>query len=560
VPKFTSHLSRRARLIAALVVLLVLAGGGVAYASLSTSSPSYVTATVTRGDVTQTLSEVGTVQPARSADVSFPVSGSVASVDVAGGDRVTAGEALARLDTTSLQSQVTTAEANLASAKLTLEEAESGQTATTGGSSSSNAQSATSSVETSSFVIAVATPVPSRTPRPTATRSQQPGSGSGGQGGSISALQREVVADQSRLDHDLGAAQADLAAALKVCGSSFTGGQPTALPTPTPSGSPTGSPTATPTATPSTSGGTTGACGRAETRLLGAESLVASDEAALAGAEKALDAGLTKAEHTSSTGTGTGTGSSSSHNNSGSATSTVPTAADLAAEQAQVDAATAALTEARQNLAAARIVTPISGTVAAVNFSAGQQVSASSTTEDIVVNQPGAYEATTTVPVGNLGEIKVGDSAAVTPDGGSAVIAGRISAIGVLPSSGTDYPVTVMLDSPAGLRDGASASVSLVVAVARGVLTVPVSAVHSIGTLHFVSVVSGGSTRTTPIEVGAQGSTTIAVTSGLKAGETVMLANAEETLPTSGTATLGGGGGGSPSPGAGARCPPAACS
>lgn len=75
------------------------------------------TATVTRGSVTQTVSVSGSVNASGQARLSFKSSGRLANVSVSVGQSVVAGQALATLDTTDLQTALSTAQQNLASAQ-----------------------------------------------------------------------------------------------------------------------------------------------------------------------------------------------------------------------------------------------------------------------------------------------------------------------------------------------------------------------------------------------------------------------------------------------------------
>jgi len=72
--------------------------------------PSYRTASVSTQTVQQVLQATGTIEPGAAATVTFPVSGTVASVRVAMGDPVRAGEVLATLDTTTLRSALASAQ------------------------------------------------------------------------------------------------------------------------------------------------------------------------------------------------------------------------------------------------------------------------------------------------------------------------------------------------------------------------------------------------------------------------------------------------------------------
>ncbi len=62
--------------------------------------------TITRGDLSVTISATGAVIPARQVALLFEASGAVAEILVAEGDRVAAGDVIARLDTTELESLI----------------------------------------------------------------------------------------------------------------------------------------------------------------------------------------------------------------------------------------------------------------------------------------------------------------------------------------------------------------------------------------------------------------------------------------------------------------------
>jgi Membrane-fusion protein len=106
--------------VAAIVVL-----GGVGAGTYFLLRPSSTSATrtftrdveVTKGDQTQTVSLDGTLSPRKQSDVNFSVSGTVTSVKVKAGDKVTKGQKLATIDDSSLQNAVDLASANLTSAK-----------------------------------------------------------------------------------------------------------------------------------------------------------------------------------------------------------------------------------------------------------------------------------------------------------------------------------------------------------------------------------------------------------------------------------------------------------
>lgn len=109
----------RRRLLVLSGVVVVAAGGIAAWLWLrpAEASTEPVVATATVGTQRQTVSASGTIAPAEQADLSFAVSGEVTEVLVKEGDQVTAGQALATVDDTLLQAQLTAAQTQLDAAE-----------------------------------------------------------------------------------------------------------------------------------------------------------------------------------------------------------------------------------------------------------------------------------------------------------------------------------------------------------------------------------------------------------------------------------------------------------
>lgn len=234
-----------------------------------------------------------------------------------------------------------------------------------------------------------------------------------------------------------------------------------------------------------------------------------------------------------------GKGSGNTSGNSGQSTTTQPaSAAQLAADQGAIDAAQAALVVDQQNLTAATLTSPISGTVAAVGLTAGSSPSGQTIT---IVGQ-GIQQADITVPLGQIDTVKVGQPATLTADGTTKKVHGTVQSVGLLSStsgSSTTFPVTVELaaNSPA-LFDGSGADVVISTATAKNVITVPNSAVHTTANgRHTVIIVAGDKTTTTPVTVGVVGSALTEIKSGLKTGQQVVLADLSQQLPSSTTSS-----------------------
>jgi multidrug efflux pump subunit AcrA (membrane-fusion protein) len=249
--------------------------------------------------------------------------------------------------------------------------------------------------------------------------------------------------------------------------------------------------------------------------------------------------------------------------------STGASSTQIGADNAAVTAAQNQLNNANATLSEATLTSPIAGTVAAVNLTVGQQVSAggtssgssgsigssgnsqsssgssssssqsssssSSSTAQIVVISQGSYVVNASVDDTQVGQVKTGDQAVITPDGSTTPVYGTVTAIGVMSSGSSvpSYPVTIgVTGTPTGLFAGAGATVSIVVNQLTNVLAVPSTAVHYQGTQATVDEMVNGKQTSKPITVGATVSGETQVLSGLSDGDQVMVA------------TQGGAGGG----------------
>src|SRR5436305_972988 len=84
------------------------------------AAPTYQTAQVTRGNLVAAVSATGPVTSPTSLALTFKANGRLAELDVAVGDKVVAGQVLAKLDAADLQAQLAQAQAQLAQASARL--------------------------------------------------------------------------------------------------------------------------------------------------------------------------------------------------------------------------------------------------------------------------------------------------------------------------------------------------------------------------------------------------------------------------------------------------------
>ncbi|HEX3333892.1 MAG TPA: efflux RND transporter periplasmic adaptor subunit [Acidimicrobiales bacterium] len=545
----------RAVIVGSLAILVIVGGGVAAWAEVSGGSTGYRMATVTRANIGTKLAVVGSVDPVSAASASFQVGGQVASLWVAPGQQVTAGETLSTLNTTALSESVSSAESSLNADEAKLAEDEANQTGSTGNSNGSGSPNAGASTPQQSTT----TTSPSHGGTPGGT-----GTGTGSQSAQITQDQATLTQDESTLSNEQQKEAADLTQAQNDCTAAKTG-------------TPTGQ----------------AACEAALQTVSADEQLVSKDQQQVSKDETALAQALaaasgggsgsptqgsprtandvadftgnTGAGSTGNTGSGSGgTGGSSSGSGSpsgsagtgGSSTNT-DTPQQIASDQAAIDTAQANLTEARQSLKEATLTSPISGTVVSVGINVGNTVSANSSTEMISIIGTKSYEVQATLDSSQIPLVKTGQSASVEVDGLDGNLEGTVSQVGPVQStsSGYSYPVIVSLPDTNGsnIYSGSTASVNISTGEVSNVVAVPTSAVQSLGNNSYVLELDRGQLTRKVIRVGMIGNTYTQVLSGLTPGQSVVLVDYSEAVPSSNSNTtaglgnfLGGGSGGFP--------------
>jgi multidrug efflux pump subunit AcrA (membrane-fusion protein) len=550
------------RAIPAGAVAILVVGGTAVVRTNASASPidTYRTTTVTTGSVEQRLDLTGSVHRVNQVSQSFAVSGTVSRVSVAVGDKVTAGQTLATLDTRPLSGAVTVAEADLAQAKATLE---SDQTATT------TATTTTTNVA----------PAQTATPTPSPRAAGPSGRSGSGANQSLAAAQQRVTRAQSAVAADLGLATAALTQCASFFPSAPSPSAPTGTPTtPDPTTTTAGTPS-TPSAGPTTTATLTQTPTEAEiTACLGAlrtaptQLQIQRDQQGLTSGQadlsKATTLALSSAGNSATTSTTTNRSTSTSQSGSTSSSATQSStsrssggqtgstgqsvAARVVSDQAAVTNADSALSVARANLASTTLKSSIAGTVGSVTLISN----ASSQGKSIVIVGTGAVELTVNVPLAAMASVHVGQKANVTPQGATSFVPGAVTSISLLPSaaatgtgSGTGstqataaassptYPVVVLVpDALPALASGSHAQASLLVGTVADVVTVPNSALTPLGNGQaLVLTLKGGVATRSLVRTGYAGMLTTQITSGLTRGQQVVVADLSTALPTNTT-------------------------
>jgi membrane fusion protein, macrolide-specific efflux system len=270
--------------------------------------------------------------------------------------------------------------------------------------------------------------------------------------------------------------------------------------------------------------------------------------------------------------------------------------AQIDSDQAAVTSAESSLTSAQTDLSDASLTSTISGTVASVSLTVGQQVTASgggssspsgsagsssptgstgasgpssaasaassaassssssSSTAQIQVIGTNSYIVTTTVDDTEIGQIAVGDQATITPTGSTTPAYGTVASIGLIATESSNvatFPVVIdVTGTPSGLYAGSTADVAIIVKQLNNVVEVPTAAInYSSGGQTTVTQVKAGKDVTTSVTLGQAASGETQITGGVTSGDQVVERVVKFTgVPggsrTGGLGGFGGAGGG----------------
>ncbi len=221
-----------------------------------------------------------------------------------------------------------------------------------------------------------------------------------------------------------------------------------------------------------------------------------------------------------------------------------PLASNVALAEQTVKQAQANYDQAKLNLANAVLTAPYDGVITAVNANVGEQIGASPLFTLVDTSQ---VRIDGTVDEIDVPKLAVGQAATVTFDAlPGTTLNGKVIAIspsGTATQGVVSYPVSVSVDTAGKtLLAGMSATISIVTDRKDNVLLVPARAIHTRGTTKTVQVKSGNKTETRTVHTGSFNGTMIEITSGLQAGEQVVI----PTTTTKLSSTAGGPGIGVP--------------
>jgi multidrug efflux pump subunit AcrA (membrane-fusion protein) len=191
------------------------------------------------------------------------------------------------------------------------------------------------------------------------------------------------------------------------------------------------------------------------------------------------------------------------------------------------------------------------GSATGAGGATGGSGSSSTSTGFVTLVQVSRYTMQVSLSESDVGKVKVGQRATVTVNAADGeAFSAHVTSVGVLSSSSTSstsgaagstgsavsYPVTLTLDQTASkLKAGMSASADVITAQASG-LSVPTAAIRG----STVTVERNGKRSTQTVQTGVAGSSATIVTSGLQAGDQVVVTSPSATAGAAAGAAGGG--------------------
>jgi HlyD family secretion protein len=213
----------------------------------------------------------------------------------------------------------------------------------------------------------------------------------------------------------------------------------------------------------------------------------------------------------------------------------VPDGSELTAAAAAIAAAEAGIEVAQQALADTELISPVDGVVGTVPYVVGESAASTGTQGGITVLPDGPLEIVADFAESDAAGIDVGAPATVTFD----ALAGEQaegSVIAVDPVATTSasglitYSVRVQVtDPPDAVREGMTASVSVLVDEVTDALIVPQGAITGSGDRASVLLQGpDGTAEATPVTIGLQGDSGTEVTGGLQEGDVLVIPSADD--------------------------------
>lgn len=527
------------RLIVAALAIVALVLGTLIYRDMFVPAKSAANSlnlyTVSRRNVTSTITGSGNLEPQAQSNVSFKVAGALTEIDVRVGDHVTAGQTLARIDSTAEATAVSQAQANLAVAQANLQSAQTPLTQNQITQLQDNVNTAQQTYNDTVTQVNL-------------TNTQDTNQ--------VSTDQNQLFADQQALTFN-----ATYQTALQKLNTDKTTLQ-TAITTFNTDGCQSQA-----YATYSTTCLTDYNTVATSQSTVNADQIAVNTQAAAVNADQArVNSDLAKQQSDKVNGQRSINQAAASLTAAQDQLKTQTEAKpnQIASAQAQLASAQAALQSAEQNLGYTTLTAPMDGVVNSINGVVGEPVApgggataeapgtqaplptSSSSSAFMVISNVSAMEVVIPFAESDAAKVAFNQDVQVTFDAvPNLTISGHVVAVAsaaTVTSGVVNYYATVTLNQTnSALKQGMTANAVVTTSKASSALSVPNLAITRTGGQAYVNVYSGGQQVQTAITTGVVGDTYTEVTGGLNDGEQIVIPSLRSS---SGTGTNRGGFGG----------------
>lgn len=233
--------------------------------------------------------------------------------------------------------------------------------------------------------------------------------------------------------------------------------------------------------------------------------------------------------------------------------------------QKSYDATLADYRNQQTNAGKRNVVSPMNGTVNAVNIKNGDDLSklssGSSRQVPMIIGDLTTMKAQVQINEVDVPNVQIGQKVMMTFNSVSSLsVSGKvekIDSLGTIAQGVVNYNATIGFDTlDKRLKPGMSVSASIITGVKQDVIIVPNSAVKTQGTGNYVEILNNGTTpQQVTVQVGAVNNTDTEIVSGLNVGDKVVTRTINPSAATTTTGATGPGGGGQGGGGGGLRIP-----
>lgn len=212
---------------------------------------------------------------------------------------------------------------------------------------------------------------------------------------------------------------------------------------------------------------------------------------------------------------------------------------EIRTQELAVETAEQTLSDAKTAYNNCWIKAPFSGTIASVDAIVGDNASSGTVMGSIITD---AMVATITLNEVDIASVEIGQEVELTFDAlDDLAVTGEVSEIdtvGTVSQGVVSYTITISFETDnASIKPGMSITANIITESVKDVITVPSSAVKTMGNTSYVQILNNGVPEKRTVEVGISDDTTTEIKSGLSEGEKVVTSTVSGTKKTTSSST-----------------------